>query len=578
MGFDNEIYLYVASELRIPLLRAAGRIAAGLEVGDQLASFCILFIMAGYLWQKPRVVKTFVGGLFALAAAGIAVQALKHLIGRARPALELGDFYFVGPHFSPSGFDAFPSGHTTAMFSLLSFFCRFYPGWSVPLYSAGFFLSVLARVITGQHFFTDVAGGAVLGSIVGALVARHFRGVIEASPAPPGATEPMPEATKRARSDERAGVAMAREILAVIAFSAAILLIGAGREFAPHLQSAFLGILTAIATYFLTRELCGKPSGVYAALILSSSLLFVNVCRMSAADTAWLFFTVLAFFAYVYSAKPYGKSNLLLVMSYASLGLALVAKGPLALFPAVIFLLHEYLREKPPFGWFVLRYGLRHGLLLAATIAVFALWLGPATAGYHEAADPLFFDEIAARTGMTRHAGRVIYVLPLLFAAFFPWTFFVLAYFVKEGRRWLRETAIDSHSLLLLLWATVVVGLFPFVAVKFPHTIILALPPLSCLAGRFIARDLPEASAGLPFPLLATFIVAAGLLIAAVIVYFVRPQYSSLSYAAPFAILTFSLAAAGLMKNKGRWPAFFTAICLGALGFYVSAALIALQA
>src|SRR5207249_3068610 len=143
-------------------------------------------------------------------------------------------------------------------------------------------------------------------------------------------------------------------------------------------------------------------------------------------------------------------------------------------------------------------------LLFAFTIAVFALWVGPDMTAYQAAAEPLFFDEIAARTGMTRHAGRVIYFLPLLLAAFFPWTFFILAWSVREGRRWLRETAIGSHSLLLLLWALVVVGLFPFVAVKFPHTIVLALPPLSCLAGRFVAYDLPEVSASLRVALLAT--------------------------------------------------------------------------
>src|SRR3954465_2053101 len=128
MGFDAAIQSYISSELQIPALKIAGRIAAGLEVGDQLASFCLLFIMAGYVAEKPRLVKTFAGALAALAAGGIAVQALKNLIGRARPAMGLGDMTFIGPHFSPSGFDSFPSGHTTAMFALLALFCRFYPG------------------------------------------------------------------------------------------------------------------------------------------------------------------------------------------------------------------------------------------------------------------------------------------------------------------------------------------------------------------------------------------------------------------------------------------------------------------
>jgi hypothetical protein len=108
MGLDAAIQSYVADAVQLPAVRIAARFAAGLELGDQLASFCLLFIMAGYVAQNPRWVKTFAGALVSLATAGIAVQILKYLIGRARPAMELGDMAFIGPHFSPSGFDSFP--------------------------------------------------------------------------------------------------------------------------------------------------------------------------------------------------------------------------------------------------------------------------------------------------------------------------------------------------------------------------------------------------------------------------------------------------------------------------------------
>ena len=156
MGLDEQIFLYVSRHLQTPSLKMLGRFAAGLELGDQLASFCILFIVAGYLWQKPRFVRAVSGGLFALATSGIAVQILKYLIGRARPSMDLGDLVFIGPHFSPRGYDSFPSGHTTAFFALAAFLCRYYPSWTIPLYGGGFLLSVLGRVVTEQHFFSDV--------------------------------------------------------------------------------------------------------------------------------------------------------------------------------------------------------------------------------------------------------------------------------------------------------------------------------------------------------------------------------------------------------------------------------------
>lgn len=120
-----------------------------------------------------------------------------------------------------------------------------------------------------------------------------------------------------------------------------------------------------------------------------------------------------------------------------------------------------------------------------------------------------------------------------------------------------------------------VFGLFPFLAAKFPHYMILALPLLSCLLGRFIKHELSESPAALRFSLSATLVLAACLAIAPLVVYLVRPQYASLKFAVPFAVLTFFLSAARRLKNRHRWPAVFAALCLGTLGFCVSASTIA---
>jgi membrane-associated phospholipid phosphatase len=573
MALDAEIYAYVSRELQTPLLRMAGRFAAGLEVGDQLASFCILFIVAAYFWQKPRAAKVFTGALFALAAGGMAVQALKHLIGRARPSKGLGDLYFIGPHFSPSGFDAFPSGHTTALFALIAFLCRYYPRWAVPIYFVGFVLALLGRIITRQHFFTDVIGGAILGSAVGIIVAGRFRRIVESSPAPAMAHSP-PEEIRTANPGPSAAsrVSPFKEIAIVVLFSSAAILTAGRIEVPSNLQAALYGILSALATFFLARALCGKDAALYAALILAGSFLFVSVSRLLPTDAAWLLFTVLAFLSYVYSAQHGPTSNLLLVMSYAALGLGFLAKGPIALFPVVVFLTDEYLQAKSP-GDFIARGALRHILLLAFTLAVFAFWLESGLPS-HRTATSFFFDEAAAKTGLTRHGGKVIYYLPVLAVALFPWTFFAISFFVKEGRRWLRETRIDPAFRLLLLWAAVVVALFPFIATKSPHAIVLALPPLSSLLARYIRREISPGA--LQFSFLATITATAGLCIGAVVVHLVRPEYSTLKLATPFALLTVFLAIAWILKNTDRREAMFAAVSFGALVFHLSAFMISL--
>ncbi|HKA33951.1 MAG TPA: phosphatase PAP2 family protein, partial [Candidatus Binatia bacterium] len=337
MGIDAAIQSFVASEIKIPAVRAAARFAAGLEVGDQLASFCLLFIMLGYLTQKPRLVKTSTAALFALAAGGILVQAFKYLIGRARPGIGLGEMAFIGPHFSPSGFDSFPSGHTTAMFSLLAVFCRFYPGFTAPLYAVGLALSVFARVVTGQHFFTDVIGGAVLGSAVGLVVAWCFRSAIESPTAPP---QPAAAADPEVRALRP--LAEILDLAVVGLFSGVVLLFGSGLDF----SSATLGVLTALAVYFLARHLGGRDTALYAPLVLSSCFLFVHVSRTLPADTAWLFFTTLAFTYYAYATASGRKRFFLLGLAYGSIGLGLLARGWPALFPVPVFWFYEYATAK----------------------------------------------------------------------------------------------------------------------------------------------------------------------------------------------------------------------------------------
>jgi|GEM_PF-1340864 len=567
MGIDAAIQSLVASEIKIPAVRVAARFAAGLEVGDQLASFCLLFIMLGYLAQKPRLVKTSTAALFALAAGGILVQAFKYLIGRARPGIGLGEMAFIGPHFSPSGFDSFPSGHTTAMFSLLAVFCRFYPGFTAPLYAVGFALSVFARVVTGQHFFTDVIGGAVLGSAVGLFVASRFRCAIESPPA-------APQAAGAADTEVRALRPLAEILdLAVVGlFSGVVLLFGSGLDF----SSATLGVLTALAVYFLARQLTGRDTALYAPLVLSSCFLFVHVSRTLPADTAWLFFTTLAFTYYAYSRRSGRKGIFLLGLAYASIGLGVLARGWPALFPVPVFWFYEYAATKAETGAWLRRTLLPHALLLAVTLlAVFPL-MDRSVFSFAGPAGDFFFDEMVAKTGLTRRAGKVIYYLPLLAAALFPWGFFAIAYFTIEGRRWSREPFVEPKKLLLWTWAAGVVGVFPFVAAASPHSLVLALPPLACLLAGFIRRELADSPRALRFSLGATLVTAGALVIAGVVVLRIRPEYASLKLAAPFAVLAFFLVAAWFLRDRRPWPGFFAPLCLGALAFYLSAIVIAL--
>src|SRR3989337_440518 len=105
----------------------------------------------------------------SLVSAGIITTSLKVITGRSRPEDDEGTYKFqpFGGHRS------FPSGHTTQAFSLASVVAEHYDEWWIDTISYGIAGGVgLARVEQGAHFPSDVAAGALIGTIVGKAIVR----------------------------------------------------------------------------------------------------------------------------------------------------------------------------------------------------------------------------------------------------------------------------------------------------------------------------------------------------------------------------------------------------------------------
>ena len=115
-----------------------------------------------------------VGFLFtAVAVPGLFDTIVKRLIGRARP--------LVGGHLDPTLFHPFawrseyaslPSGHATTSFALLVAVSSLWP--RARTYVLIFALAIaVSRVVVTAHYVTDVAAGALVGT-VGALMVRRW--------------------------------------------------------------------------------------------------------------------------------------------------------------------------------------------------------------------------------------------------------------------------------------------------------------------------------------------------------------------------------------------------------------------
>jgi membrane-associated phospholipid phosphatase len=158
-GFYNELQIRRVFESLDPLINVAGN-------GATLILGALMICVAGKFLSR----KMFIVGkslLIGLLSSGIVVQVMKHLIGRARPRLT-SDSIFIGPSFR-SGYDSFPSGHSTLVFCLAYILSRHFPKYRIVFY---LFASVVAldRVEDFAHFPSDILAGAMVGLIVAKIL------------------------------------------------------------------------------------------------------------------------------------------------------------------------------------------------------------------------------------------------------------------------------------------------------------------------------------------------------------------------------------------------------------------------
>ena len=138
-----------------------------------LAAPAVFAIMPSSEWLT-------IGTMYAetlLLANGIK-ECTKLLVYRARPYMYFDDY----PEDKVEEGDwncSFPSGHTTLAFASAAFttivFCQCFPdsNWKYAVAGASFGMAAITgglRMASGNHFFTDVLVGAVLGTAVGFAV------------------------------------------------------------------------------------------------------------------------------------------------------------------------------------------------------------------------------------------------------------------------------------------------------------------------------------------------------------------------------------------------------------------------
>ena len=287
----------------------------------------------------------------------------------------------------------------------------------------------------------------------------------------------------------------------------------------PIALAAVTMILTAFLLAYVAR---GPEAGLWAAVGLAVTPRLVMFGRRIFIDIYISMFMALTVTFFALAERYPHRRRLFLLLMYASVGLGVLTKGPVAAaLPALVFgiylLLHREVRR------------VTEMMIPAGLVIVLAIVVPWYTALYHRygwtyITSFIVGENIARYTegvGVEQRRGLSFY-LPVVFSDSFPWSLFLFgaAGMWLVDRVALRRAGAESTPdpafrirTLLWLWILVIVIFFTFSAAKQDLYIFPIVPAVAALAGIFIARRDVQGAAVWPRVLRATAAVI-GLLLA----------------------------------------------------------------
>jgi 4-amino-4-deoxy-L-arabinose transferase-like glycosyltransferase len=265
------------------------------------------------------------------------------------------------------------------------------------------------------------------------------------------------------------------------ATAAAYTLVGQ-HEWAARLWSAVTGLFGLGLAWYAGRRLFGPTAGLYAAIVLGSSLMYVVVAHLNTLDMGLTFFLFAALCAFLLAQRDQAtprENTVWMHAAWAAMAGAVLSKGVVGLLiPGAALLLYTLVER----SWRLWRrLHLITGPLLF--LAITAPWFVLVSMRNPEFAWFFFVHEHFLRYTTTIHQ-RIepwYYFIPLLIAGWLPWTIVVAD---ACWRGWKAEPgATFQPRRFLLIWCGFVFLFFSVSGSKMPPYILPLFPAAALLTG-----------------------------------------------------------------------------------------------
>lgn len=259
-------------------------------------------------------------------------------------------------------------------------------------------------------------------------------------------------------------------------------------EFACRFWGGVGTAITCLLTFFIGQRLFGTKAGLWAMIILASTLLMLGVGTIATIDAVLLPF-ILAVMAIFVRAAVSGTRISYIIIAGIALGAGMLAKGPMGLQPIVVIAVALWLGRKAGLG--VKRFVWPFAAALIIGGLIFLAWAIPA----NNATDGEFLRVFIGRHVLTRaikpmehHGGNFLLYLPyylvVITGGFFPWTLHLpgAVSSVLGGR-----IGGKYCRALLISWIVPMFIIMTLAVTKLPHYIIFIWPAMAIMVGGTVA-------------------------------------------------------------------------------------------
>ena len=250
-------------------------------------------------------------------------------------------------------------------------------------------------------------------------------------------------------------------------------------ELAARLPAYLFTLATAAVLFWFARRIGVDP--YVAAIVFLAMPLTIAFARTVIFDSALMFFVVVALVAFHQAVEL--RNARWSMLAWASMGLAMITKGPVT-FVLVLFVVIPYALRRKAIGVVFPILGI---VLFAAVIAP---WLWGVSQVVPEFLRYILVTETAERmaTKALQRTGPPWYFLPYLIGGALPWS--IVAIF-----SWRAFRKRDDALLFLLLWLLIPFLFFSINQSKRPQYILPLMPAIALLVARIWAEARTRAAA-----------------------------------------------------------------------------------